>query len=468
MRAGHHPGGGRGQAGPVGPGGLPPTSRDGPGCPVDRGARTGPAGPGRPGPGGGRAGRRFRPGPGGPGLPGRAGASRRGGLRRAGHGSGAAPARRPRVPGPQPAFRPGASGGRVPGPDSGSHAAHPVAERTGRGGVRGRRRRPDDLRLRGGHAPVAGGLRTLVPRLGPPFARGELPVPAGRRGRHLEPAQPQRPPGGQGHPGRSGCVGGTRYRPARPGPGGPGRPPGGGADRGGDCAEPHRGTEPGQRLSGAGAGAAGPSRGGGRFGGRPPVSTAGRSARGAGVAGAGHGPGRGRAPGGAAGGRPPTEAGDEQWPAGAAQPAPKDGFTRRPAVVARRQGQRSRRREGGPIRPRRGPGPAGRRAQHGPHPRCGPPPRRRRRPGRQRVGAGRVEPRRHRRPRRRSGVTVGAGRAGTRPRALPGLAGGADRDDPRSSRGDPGFHPRGEGAGMAPRGAAPRHRRSAPPPAFGG
>ena len=107
----------------------------------------------------------------------------------------------PAVPQAQPAFRPGAAGRRVPGPDTCSHAPDPPAVRAGRGGIRGWRRRPDDLWVRGCHAEMAGRLRSLVPRVGRSSTGGQLSLPgAGGPGRE----QPPHAQLGHGWPRRSG------------------------------------------------------------------------------------------------------------------------------------------------------------------------------------------------------------------------------------------------------------------------
>ena len=60
-------------------------------------------------------------------------------------------------------------------------------------------RRPDDLRLFGGLAPLAHRVRALVPGRGPASAARELPVPARGGGGRFQPADSQRPPHRQRH-----------------------------------------------------------------------------------------------------------------------------------------------------------------------------------------------------------------------------------------------------------------------------
>ncbi len=127
----------------------------------------------------------------------------------------------PAVPQAQPALRPGSAGRRVPGPDTGSYAPDPPPLRARRGGIRGWRRRPDDLWVRGCHAEMVGRLRSLVPRVGRSSTGGELSLP-GARGPGREPSpDAQLGQGGQDDTGLQGGRGRTpggarRWQTARP------------------------------------------------------------------------------------------------------------------------------------------------------------------------------------------------------------------------------------------------------------
>ena len=132
---------------------------------------------------------------------------------------GAAPRRR--VPAPGPARAPPPARRRVPGPDPGPRADDPPALDARIRRLRGRRRRPDDLRPRRRRPAVPRRLRRVLPRRRAGGARGQLPLRRGDRRRRREAARLQPDAGREDDPSRRR----GRSRPGRAGDPHPARPP---------------------------------------------------------------------------------------------------------------------------------------------------------------------------------------------------------------------------------------------------
>ena len=114
---------------------------------------------------------------------------------------------------------PAAPGRRVPGSDARASAAHTAAGGARRRGVRGGRRRPDDLWVLGRLARVADRLPPLLPDGRRAPARGQLPLPAAPSSTPPGPCSPTTavgcPSGSSPRPGDARVALGSRRCPAR-------------------------------------------------------------------------------------------------------------------------------------------------------------------------------------------------------------------------------------------------------------